>query len=228
MSPNAAQRSKSQLLRQRGAPARPVRASLAEAIERVVQASDEPVRLAFMVRALNALARLTPELGAEKLGDAAGAPSDYAVLLRALQEPSALAALQQHDPLAAPRLRGLEARRQLLQAEGGPLTVEQVARCLGITRQAVDKRRRTGRLIYLSTGRRGYAYPAWQLQAAGVLPGLESAISELSVRDPWAQAAFFLSGDPRLDGETPLEALRRGNVEAVRHAARGYGEHGAA
>ena len=42
------------------------------------------------------------------------------------------------------------------------------------------------------------------------------------------RAAFFLSGDPRLNGATPLEELRRGNIEAVRRAASAYGEHGAA
>ena len=60
------------------------------------------------------------------------------------------------------------------------------------------------------------------------LTGFESALRELGVRDPWMKAAFFLSGDPRLDGASPLEVLRRGDPEAVLRAARGYGEHGAA
>jgi hypothetical protein len=139
--------------------------------------------------------------------------------------PSTLCSSKIHSP---GRLRGLEAPQDLLQAEGGVFTVEQAARSLGITRQAVDKRRRAGKLIGLYTGRRGYAYPAWQFGPNGVLPGLERVLSDLSVRGPWMQAAFFLSGDPRLDGATPLEKLRQGNLEAVRRAARGYGEHGAA
>ncbi len=126
------------------------------------------------------------------------------------------------------RLRGMQARQEILRTEGGTLSAEQVAACLDITRQAVDKRRRAGKLIGLSTGRRGYAYPAWQLEANGVLAGLAETLADLSVCDPWMQAAFFVSGDPRLGGATPLEELRRGNVEAVRRAARGYGEHGAA
>jgi biotin operon repressor len=150
------------------------------------------------------------------------------MLIRALEAPGALAALLPRDPLVKARLRGLAVRQELLQREGGTLSAEQVAGHLGLSRQAVDKRRRAGKLIGLNIGRRGYAYPAWQLGRQGTLPGLEAALSELTIRDPWMQAAFFLSGDPRLDGATPLDELRRGNVDAVRRAAGGYGEHGAA
>jgi hypothetical protein len=209
-------------------PARQVAPSLAEALARVAAAGDEPVRVAFLARALNALARLAPEIGDEALGDAAGAESDYAVLVRALGEPAALVALRPRDPLIDARLRGMQARQELLRIEGGILTAEELAKALGITRQAVDKRRRAGKLIGLNTGRRGYAYPAWQLGTNGVLAGFPETLADLSVRDPWMQAAFFVSGDPRLGGATPLDELRRGNIGAVRRAARGFGEHGAA
>jgi hypothetical protein len=148
--------------------------------------------------------------------------------LNALQAPEAIAAMLQDDPLAEARLRGLDIRERLLQAEGGVFTSEQVARHLGISRQAVDKRRRAGRLLAFSTGRRGYVYPAWQLAHGGVLPGIESVLADLAIRDPWMQAAFFVSGDPRLEDTTPLEALRKGQIEAVCRAARGYEEHCAA
>ena len=206
----------------------PIAPSLAGAVGRVLDASSDPVRAAFLARALNALARLTPEIDDDVLGDAAGAQSDYGVLMRALESPNALGALLSDDPLTRARLRGLAARQELLRREGGTLSAEQVAAHLGLSRQAVDKRRRAGRLIGLGVGRHGYAYPAWQLAPNGVLPGLADALSALSVHDPWMRAAFFLSGDPRLDGATPLDALRRGNVDAVRRAASAYGEHGAA
>jgi len=45
---------------------------------------------------------------------------------------------------------------------------------------------------------------------------------------PARRTAYFLSGDPRLDGARPLDELRKGRVNAVRRAASGYGEHGAA
>jgi hypothetical protein len=200
---------------------------LAEATARILRTGEQPVRAAFLARALNALARLTPALGDRELGDAAGAPSDYEVLLRALEAPDALAALRSDDPLAPARLRGLKMRGNLLEAEGGTLTSDEVARLLGMTRQAVDKRRRAGRLLAFSLGRRGYAYPAWQFVPDGILPGLEEALAALTVQGSWTQAAFFLGGTLYLDGETPLAELRRGNIAAVLRAASAYGEHGA-
>ena len=202
--------------------------SLSGAVGRILDASSDPVRAAFLARALNAVARLTPVMGDDVLGDAAGAESDYGVLVRALASPTALGTLVADDPLAGARLRGLAMREELLHREGGTLSAEQVARHLVLSRQAVDKRRRVGKLIGLSLGRRGYAYPAWQLGRDGVISGLEEVLASLTVHDPWMRAAFFLSGDPRLGGATPLEELRRGNVDAVVRAAAGYGDHGAA
>lgn len=206
----------------------PVPRSLLEAVQRVYQRGSHPLRAAFLARTLNALARVSAELGDDALGHAVGAPSDYATLLHALEEPEALEALQQEDRLAAARLRGLHARAQLFEAEGGTLPVDEVAKILGITRQAVDKRRRAGRLLALQTGRRGYAYPLWQFTADGVLAGFEETLAALRHHDPWTQAAFFLSGNLYLDGESPLSALRRGHVSAVRRAAQAHGEEGAA
>jgi hypothetical protein len=162
------------------------------------------------------------------LGDAAGAPSDYAVLLRALEQPEALAVLRQQDLLAPARLRGLREREKLLQAEGGTVGVDEAAALLGISRQAVDKRRRAGKLIGLTLGRRGYVYPVWQFSQGGTLPGLEEVLTELRGHDPWMQTIFLLSENTRLSGLVPLHELRHGHVDEVRRAARMLGEHGAA
>ncbi len=202
----------------------PLNQSLIEAVGRVFEESTEPLKAAFLARSLNAVARLTSQLDDADLGRAAGATSDYAVLVDALEKPEAIAIARDDDPLAGARLRGLRMRDHILQARGGTLTVEQVAQHLGLTRQGVDKRRRTGRLLALSTGRRGYAYPSWQFQADGVIPGFERVLKELSVSDPWMQAAFFLSSDSSLGGRTPLDALEMGDLENVSRAARAYGE----
>jgi hypothetical protein len=47
---------------------------------------------------------------------------------------------------------------------------------------------------------------------------------DLGVDGTWSRAAFFFSGDIRLDWRTPLELLLRGEIEAVRRAAAAYGE----
>jgi len=77
-------------------------------------------------------------------------------------------------------------------------------------------------------GRRGYAYPSWQFGDDGVLPGLEEVLQDLGSHDSWTQVGFFLNGNVRLGDETPLAELKRGHAEAVRRAARAYGEQGAA
>jgi len=197
--------------------------SLVEAADRAIRAGTKPGQAAFLARALNALARLLPEIDERAWGDAAGAPSDYAALLRALEQPEAVAVLGRQDPLAPARLRGLCATEQLLQAEGGTASATDVASRLGISRQAVDKRRRASRLIGLPLGRRGYAYPVWQFARGRTLPGLEAVLAELD-DDPWLQTIFFLNPHSRLDDETPLAKLRHGDVEAVTAVAGWYGE----
>jgi hypothetical protein len=42
------------------------------------------------------------------------------------------------------------------------------------------------------------------------------------------QVIFMLTPSRRLDGTTPLQAVRKGRVEEVQRAARAFGEHGAA
>jgi hypothetical protein len=135
---------------------------------------------------------------------------------------------QPGDPLAKARARGARARREILRREGGAWTAEQVTAHTGLSQESISQQCRAGKLIGLLTDRQEYVYPSWQFEQNGILPGLEETLAALTVRDPWVQAAFFVSGDPRLNGATPLDELRRGNVDAVQRAARGYGEHGAA
>jgi hypothetical protein len=132
------------------------------------------------------------------------------------------------EPYREALKRGREARKELLAAEGGVLSGAEVAEILGLSRQAVDKRRRAGRLLGLSTGRRGIAYPAWQFTEGGVLPGWEDVLADLTDHDPWMQLIFMLTPDMWLDEKVPLTELRRGNLARVQVAARMLGEHGAA
>jgi hypothetical protein len=160
--------------------------------------------------------------------NATAAPTDLTVLLRALSAGELLADLNRAEPLAPAFIRGIEARRQLIEDNGGTLTAEQVAQSLGLTRQAVEKRRRAGKLIALTTGRHGYRYPAWQFSESGTLQGLEVVLGVLAPHDEWMQTAFFVGRNPRLRDRTPLEMLKAGEVDMVLTAAEAYGEHGAA
>jgi len=95
------------------------------------------------------------------------------------------------DPLAEARLAGLRSKTFLLQAEGGAVPVEEAAAMLGLTRQAVDRWRRAGKLIGLTMGRRGYLYPAWQFGEHGTIPGLEETLAALDSFGPWSQVSWF-------------------------------------
>ena len=179
------------------------------------------------MRAINAVLRFT-DLSENVIADATSAPTDSAVLLRVLSSGQVLADLTFVEPLAPAFIRGIEAQHRLIEEHGGTLSAERVAELLGITRQAVDKRRRAGKLIGLNTGRHGYRYPTWQFAESGTLPGLEDVLGVLAPHDEWMQAAFFLGKNPRLNEITPIEALRAGKLEQVLNAAEMYGEHGAA
>lgn len=132
------------------------------------------------------------------------------------------------DPLAAARARGEQAKRAILAMQGALVDVAEVAARLGIDSSKIEQRRRDGLLIALPLDDGTFGYPTWQFLRDGLLPGLESVLSVMGVHSSWMRAAFFLSGDVRLDGRTPLDALLDGEIEAVRRAAAAYGEQGAA
>lgn len=132
------------------------------------------------------------------------------------------------DPLFKAKLRGLEVKQQLLFQYGQPLNSQEVAELLGMTRQAVDKKRNHDRLLGLSLGKRGYRYPAWQFKDEGILSGWESVLAALTEISPWGKLQFMLSKDLRLEGKTPLECLQIGETEKVVAAAKAYGKQSAA
>jgi hypothetical protein len=188
---------------------------------------EAPAMRALMMRAITAVLKFHG-LSETAMVNAASAPTDLAVLVRALSSGELLDDLETVEPLARAFIRGIEAKRALIEGHGGSLTSEKAAEILGITRQAVDKRRRTGKLIGLTTGRYGFRYPVWQFAETGTIPGLEQALTALSSHDEWMQAAFLISPNPRLGDKPPVEVLKAGDLDRVLKAAEAYGEHGAA
>jgi len=193
------------------------------------EAQREPLRAAFITRALGAVASLAAELPQSSLTQAVSAPSDYGTLLRAFEAAIHAGAGADLEGLRTQaRVRGVRSRSRLLDAEGGsPLSAAEVAQLMGISRQAVDVRRKKGTLLGLETGRRGYRYPAWQFEDGNALPGLAQVLAGIADVSPWAQLAFMLNPNQRLSGESPLHALRSGRIGDVVEAAHSYGVHGA-
>lgn len=182
---------------------------------------------AFFCRMLRVVKGLESDLTNERIDEATAAPTDQLVFLEALSSVPWASELATEDPILAAKLRGLELRKEMLKIAGGALTSERVAEVLDVSRQAVDKRRAANQLLALTQGKRGYSYPGFQFEDGKTLRGLEDVLAQLRSLDPWMQLRFFTSLHERLGQKTPIEALRKGKVEDVINAARGYGEQGA-
>ena len=132
------------------------------------------------------------------------------------------------DPLARAFLNGLDAKRRLIEQNGGVFKTEQVGAYLGISPQAVNKRRASCQLLGLTFRKRGHVFPAWQFTERGTMPGLEDVLLALAEHDEWMQNVFFISPNTWLGDRRPLDLLREGQIREVIDAAKEFGQHGAA
>lgn len=175
----------------------------------------------FLLRALDFSDELLSSASANATGD-------FDAVLRVMRSNEALRLLTS-DPLADAFLRGIQARNRLIKENGGLWTTAQVAEFLGVSMQAVNKRRVMRQLLGLTFRKRGFLYPAWQFeQSQGTISGLEEVLRVLRNHDDWMQNVFFVSPNSRLRNRRPLDLLIEGKVAAVIDAARCLGEHGAA
>jgi hypothetical protein len=108
---------------------------------------------------------------------------------------------------------GRRLKREILQRPE-MLAPEDAADRAGISRQALDLRRRRGQALALSHVKRGYRYPAWQFED-NVAAGLASVLAALSRLDAWGQYFFLTQPEPLLEGKPPLAAIRAGKLERV-------------
>ncbi|MGH8726844.1 MAG: hypothetical protein ACREV9_01505 [Burkholderiales bacterium] len=127
------------------------------------------------------------------------------------------------DPLAKARARGMGLRREIV-ARDDMLTLAEAAQTLGLTPPAVNNRLRAGKLIALEAAARGRRYPAWQFEDEIVGRPLEAVLSVLKGLSCWTIYRFFTTPDSALEDETPVEVLRRGDIEAAVEAAKLFGD----
>jgi hypothetical protein len=117
--------------------------------------------------------------------------------------------------------RYFQRRQELLE---GSLTTSQVAQLLGKSRQTPYDRARSGALLAIRD-RGALRFPPWQFDAEGpdgVVEGLPQALRALNV-SPLSKASWLTRSNPILDGDTPLDVLRRGDVSRVMELARAVG-----
>ncbi|MHB2022111.1 MAG: hypothetical protein ACYCO3_02080 [Mycobacteriales bacterium] len=88
-----------------------------------------------------------------------------------------------------------------------------------ITKQAVSKRRD---LLALRTGSGRVVYPSLQFRGSAPLPGMRQLLDLLpdQLVSRWTLAAWLVSAQPDLGGDTPADLLAAGQIAPVLAAAR--------
>ncbi|MGO7668879.1 helix-turn-helix domain-containing protein [Rhizobium ruizarguesonis] len=185
-----------------------------------VQEEPNSIRTAFLRRATSALERISANVPAKDLADALSAPTDAGSLAQLLSRSDMVgAAINDLDPLVPALARNVEHRQNLVERAGGTVSAEDAGRMLGISRQAVDKRRRAGTLLAVREGS-DWRYPLCQFDQGEVIAGISDVVRGFAAAGPWIALDFLLAADTALGGRTALQALRDGDREAVRRLIR--------
>lgn len=99
------------------------------------------------------------------------------------------------------------------------LNAEAFGALVGTTRETINSWRRNHRVLGLAGAKRGFRFPAWQLDRNGkpfeALPALFARFGG----GPWQVYRFLIQPHAELDGMTGLEALRAGKEDDVLCAA---------
>ncbi len=133
---------------------------------------------------------------------------------------------KKEDKLANALARGLPVREKMAAEEGGSMSAEETARCLGFTKQSVLNTYHAGKLLGWRTEKQGaIRFPVWQFAEHRRLPGLQAVLAKLNegqILDDWGKIGFFLQTHGTLNGRRPLDILREGRVDPVIKAAEAY------
>ena len=185
------------------------------------------LRKVFRRRTEALIERLAAQAPEEALAAALEAPSDVGGLARLLSDLATLGmGVESIDPFAEAIARSVEAKQELLREAGGGWGSTRVATHLGLTRQAVDKRRKAGTLLALQSGRGDYLYPVCQFTEHGVLPGIDRFLAACPPSGGWTRLDLLLTPAEEIGNRSPLEALHGGEVEAAARVAAMFGELG--
>jgi hypothetical protein len=112
------------------------------------------------------------------------------------------------------RARGVERAAEILAGDE-MLNGDELGQILGISRQAIDKRRKAGDLIALQGPARGYKYPRWQISSDGfVLDGIHEVL-DLCDGQAWTAYRHLISTYPDNSGETLYTKLKNGLRDEV-------------
>jgi hypothetical protein len=110
-----------------------------------------------------------------------------------------------------------------LIASGQIVPSSEFAQRLGWTRQALSKALRARRVFFLESGGERY-YPAFFFEGIQERRHLEAVSKILADLPGGAKWLFFSTPKGSLSGRTPLQALARGELAAVKTSAEGYAD----
>jgi hypothetical protein len=91
----------------------------------------------------------------------------------------------------------------------------------GVSKQAVEARRKKHTILAVKTSDGRWAYPTFQFSGGDVDPALVPAIQAFRDAPAWAAALWFVTPNPDLEEQAPLEWARSGRpAEALVGSAR--------
>lgn len=184
------------------------------------QTDPDSVQAAFLRRAMSTLERIAAAAPAKALNEALAAPTGAGALAQLLSHTELIGwAVADLDPLVPALARNVEHRHQLLRRAGGVLSAEEAGKIASVSRQAIDKRRRSNAILAIREGS-DWRYPACQFQDGEVLPGIADVVRGFETQGAWAALDFLLAKDSALGGRSPIEALRQGDRAAVERLMR--------
>jgi hypothetical protein len=126
--------------------------------------------------------------------------------------------------LTAARERSRRRVAEIL-AEDDMLNADTFADLLGVSRVTVNTKRQNGQVLGLDGAKRGFRFPAWQVDGDGrpyaALPRLHDILGSA-----WAVYRFLVSPHGALDGRTGLDALKHRQDDEVIAAAEGIAQGG--
>ena len=120
--------------------------------------------------------------------------------------------------LEVARARGRVRAAEILSGDD-MLSAEQFAELIGTSRVTVNAKRQNNQVLGLDGAKRGFRFPAWQLDRDGKPFAAIPALFERLGGGPWAVYRFLVQHHPELDGLTGIEALRRGKTAQVLEVA---------
>jgi hypothetical protein len=187
--------------------------------------ADHSTRNDLLERVVDAVDRISQLADDQALRAAIDAETDRALLtaLSQLATPSH-ASRTLLDPLAVAKARGDQAKLDILADQGEVLDADEVAVKLGLTVADIDAQREEGLLVALPLTTGCWVFPSWQFVDGGLIPGLEDVLRSLPAPGPWSRILFLQGSDPYLDGQTPLELIRKGEIGPVQRLAAAYDE----